>query len=583
MDVRNGITNSDSEESINRRLRANAFQFDQLVDGVRDYAIFLLDANGYIVSWNQGAERIKGYTADEIIGKHFSTFYTAESIERGWPLYELKVARREGRFEDEGWRVRKDGSRFWAGVTITALRDRHGGSEGFLKITRDLTARKQAEEQAARLIREKAAREAAELSEARALFLAGASQALTGSLKEKKMYEELVRIAVPFLADICIVDRLDESGSTLLAAINQSQAVPADVRSRLHRFYPVKSDDPYLVSEVLRTRRTLICGDFAQLPDHAAHFRSTQRAFPLLRALSAHSAIVVPLISREDIFGVISFIITDPARTYSLAEIALAEDLGRRVTIAIDQALLYASAQEARRTAETANRTKDRFLAMLSHELRTPLTPILFSCSLLIDNPTLAKEFREHLQVILKNAELEAHLIDDLLDVTRISRGKLHLNLTVADVHEVMRTVIETCSSDVTTKRLFVTLDLRADDHHVRADVDRLQQVFWNLLKNAVKFTPPEGRIAIRSMNLRSDVLKVEILDSGQGLAPGMMSRIFDPFEQGERAEGLGLGLTISKHIVELHGGRITASSPGPAKGATFVVEIPTIKMTDEK
>jgi PAS domain S-box-containing protein len=492
MDVRNGITNSDSEESINRRLRA--FQFDQLVDGVRDYAIFLLDANGYIVSWNQGAERIKGYTADEIIGKHFSTFYTAESIERGWPQYELKVARREGRFEDEGWRVRKDGSRFWAGVTITALRDRHGRSEGFLKITRDLTARKQAEEQAARLIREKAAREAAELAEARALFLAGASQALTGSLKEKKIYEELVRIAVPFLADICIVDRLDESGSTLLAAINQSQAVPADVRSRLRRFYPVKSDDPYLVSEVLRTRRTLICGDFAQLPDHAAHFRSTQRAFPLLQALSAHSAIVVPLISRKDIFGVISFIITDPARTYSLAEIALAEDLGRRVTIAIDQALLYASAQEARRTAEMANRTKDRFLAMLSHELRTPLTPILFSCSLLIDDPTLAKEFREHLQVILKNAELEARLIDDLLDVTRISRGKLHLNLTVADVHEVMRTVIETCSSDVTTKRLLVTLDLRADNHHVRADVDRLQQVFWNLLKNAVKFTPPEGR-----------------------------------------------------------------------------------------
>jgi PAS domain S-box-containing protein len=583
MDVRNGIANSDSEDSINRWLRTGAFQFDQLVDGVCDYAIFRLDANGYIVSWNQGAQRIKGYTADEIIGKHFSKFYTAESIEREWPQYELKVARREGRFEDEGWRVRKDGSRFWAGVTITALRGKHGPSEGFLKITRDLTARKQAEEQAARLIREQVAREAAELSEARALFLAGASQALTGSLKEKRIYEELVRIAVPFLADICIVDRLDESGSTRLAAINQSQAIPADVRSRLHRFYPIKSDDPYLVSEVLRTRRTRIRGDFAQLPDHAAHFRSKQTAFPLLQALSAHSAIVVPLISREDIFGVISFIITDPARTYSLAEIALAEDLGRRVTIAIDQALLYASAQEARHTAEMANRAKDRFLAMLSHELRTPLTPILFSGSLLIDDPTLAKEVREHVQVILKNAELEAHLIDDLLDVTRISRGKLHLNFAVADVHEVMQTVTETCSADVTSKRLLVTLNLGAANHHVRADVDRLQQVFWNLLKNAIKFTPPEGRIAIRSMNLRSDVLKVEIQDSGQGIALDMASRIFDPFEQGECTEGLGLGLTISRNIIQLHGGRITASSQGPGKGSTFVVEIPTIQMTDEK
>ena len=584
MDARNGIINSDSEDSIRRWLPADACEFDQLIDVVRDYAIFLLDANGNIVTWNQGAQRIKGYAADEIIGKHFSKFYSEESIARGWPEYELKVARREGRFEDEGWRVRKDGSRFWAGVTITALRDKPGRSEGFLKITRDLTARKQAEEQAAYLIREQAARAAAELSEARALFLAEASRALTGSLKEEKIYEELVRIAVPFLADVCIVDRLDESGSRRLAAMNQSQVVPADVRSRLQKFYPVKSSDRYLVTEVLRTGRTRISGDVAaQLPDQTADLRSEQREFPLLQALSGHSAIVVPLISRENVFGAISFFSTDPSRRYGLGEIALAQDLARRVTIAIDQALLYTTAQEAQRTAEMANRAKDRFLAMLSHELRTPLTPILFSCSLLMDDPAVAEEVREHLQVILKNAELEARLIDDLLDVTRIIRGKLHLNFAVADVHEVMRRVTETCSSDIANKRLLVTLNLGAGNHHVRADVDRLQRVFWNLLKNAIKFTPPEGRIAIRSMNLRSDVLKVEIQDSGQGLATGLMSRIFDPFEQGECTEGLGLGLTISKNIVELHGGRITASSPGPGEGATFVVEIPAIQMPDEK
>jgi PAS domain S-box-containing protein len=582
--VRNGITNSDPENHTKRTLRADEFPFDQLVEGVRDYAIFLLDADGNVASWNQGAERIKGYAAGEIIGKHFSKFYTPESIERGRAEYALKVARREGRFEDEGWRVRKDGSRFWAGVTITALRDKYGDINGFLKITRDLTARKQAEEQSAYLIREQAAREAAELSEARALFLAEASQALSASLKEEEIYEELVRIAVPFLADICIVDRLEEKGSARLIAINQSQAAPADVRSQLNKYYPVKLDDQYLVSEVLRTGRIRIFGDdFLKIPAHAAQFRTEQTEFPLLTALSAHAAMVVPLISRGDVFGAISLIITDSSRNYGPTEIALAQDLGRRVATAVDHAWLYATAQETRHAAEMANRAKDRFLAMLSHELRTPLTPILFSCSLLIEDTTLAETIREHVQVVLKNAELEARLIDDLLDITRISRGKLHLNFTIADAHEVLLAVEETCSSEIAHKRLLVSLDLRAANYQVRADVDRLQQVFWNLLKNAIKFTPLEGRIVIRSLNLRSDVLRVEIEDSGKGIAPRITSRIFEPFEQGERSEGLGLGLTICKNIVELHGGRISASSPGPGKGSTFVVEIPAIKLTDEK
>ena len=578
MVVRNGITHSDSEDHIKQALRVGEFQFHQLVEGVRDYAIFLLDANGNVASWNQGAARIKGYAAAEIIGKHFSKFYIPESIERGWPEYELQVTRREGRFEDEGWRVRKDGSRFWAGVTITALRDKHGVTNGFLKITRDLTARKQAEEQSARLIREQAAREAAELAEARALFLAQASQTLGASLKEEKIYKELVRIAVPFLADICIVDRLAEKGSARLAAISQSQAAPPDVESRLHKYYPIKLDDPYLVAEVLRTGKTLVFGDAAKLPNRSTQFQAEQREFPPLKALSAHSAIVVPLMTRGDVFGAISFIVTDSVRTYGLAEITLAEDLGRRVASVVDHALLYATAQEAQRRAEMANRAKDRFLAMLSHELRTPLMPILFSSSLLIEDPTVTEEIREHLQAVLKNAELEARLIDDLLDITRISRGKLHLNFTTADAHEVLRAVAETCASEIANKRLLVSLDLQAANHEVLADVDRLQQVFWNLLKNAVKFTPAEGRIAIRSMNLRSDVLKVEIQDSGQGIAPEVAPRIFEPFEQGERSEGLGLGLAISKNIIELHGGRITAASPGPGRGSTFVVEIPVVE-----
>jgi PAS domain S-box-containing protein len=576
------MTNSSSEDSNGRGRRASDSQFTQLVGDVRDYAIFLIDDQGNVASWNQGAERIKGYTPGEIIGRHFSVFYPPESIAKGWPDYELNVARKEGRFEDEGWRVRKDGSRFWANVTITTLRHENGTVEGFLKITRDLTARKQAEEQYARLLREQAAREAAELSERRASFLAEASQALAASLEEEQIYQEVVRIAVPFLADICIVDRLEAEGSARIVAVGQSSKVPSDAASRLSKYYPIKFDDNYLVTEVLRTGRPRVFGDPSKLSRFAAKFHAGPPDFPLLKTLSAQSAVVVPIINRDKVLGAISFILTDSARTYDLTEIALAHDLGRRVSTAIDHALLYATAQEAQRKAETASRAKDRFLAMLSHELRTPLTPILFSCSLLIEDPAVSEKIREHLRVIVKNAELEARLIDDLLDITRISRGKLHFSFGVTDAHEVLRTVLETCSADLASNHLLVSIDLQATNYQLRADLDRLQQVFWNLLKNAIKFTPPGGRIAIRSMNLRSDLLRVEVRDSGKGIPPGIASRIFEPFEQGESSEGLGLGLAISKNIVELHGGRITASSPGLGKGATLVVEIPVMK-TDDK
>jgi PAS domain S-box-containing protein len=575
------MNDSSSEQVLKRALRMSESQFRQLVAGVRDYAIFLLDAQGHIASWNQGAERIKGYREDEIIGKHFSVFYPPELIARRWPEYELKLAEEEGRFEDEGWRVRKDGSRFWAAVTITALRNENNRTEGFLKITRDLTTRKQAETQHATLAREQAARAAAEISEKRALFLARASQALATSLNEEQIFQEAVRIAVPFLADICIVDRLEEAGFSRMAAINQSSTVKFDAASRLRERYPIELADNYLVAEVMRTGETRVFSDPVKPSKDTAQFLGEQKEYPLLKALSAQSAIIVPLVNRGDVFGAISFIVTDTARSYDLAEIALTQDFGRRVSTAVDHALLYATAQEAQRSAEMASRAKDRFLAMLSHELRTPLTPILFSSSILIEDPSVPEAIREHLRVIVKNAELEARLIDDLLDVTRISRGKLHLSFGIADAHEVLRSVLETCSSELLSKQLLVSVDLQATNYQLCADVDRLQQVFWNLLKNAIKFTAPGGQIRIRSMNLRSDLLRIEVRDSGKGIAPAVVQRIFEPFEQAENSEGLGLGLAICKNIVELHGGRIAVSSPGLGKGATFVVEIPVVAMTD--
>ena len=310
------MNNSSSEQALKRALRVSESQFRQLVAGVSDYAIFVLTPRAILRAGTEVQSRSKVYRAHEIIGKHFSVFYPPESVAQHWPEYELKLAAEEGRFEDEGWRVRKDGSHFWAAATITALRNESNTTEGFLNITRDLTARKQAEVQHARLAREQAAREAAEVSEKRALFLARASQALAASFDEEQIYQEAVRIAVPFLADICIVDRLQEAGFSRMAAFNQSRAVDFDAASRLRERYPVELFDKYLVAEVMRTGETPIFGDPAKLPKHAAQFQGEQKDYPLLKALSAQSAVIVPLVNRGDVFGAISLILTDATRSY---------------------------------------------------------------------------------------------------------------------------------------------------------------------------------------------------------------------------------------------------------------------------
>jgi len=235
--------------------------------------------------------------------------------------------------------------------------------------------------------------------------------------------------------------------------------------------------------------------------------------------------------------------------------------------------------QAARAEAEAANKAKDRFLATLSHELRTPLTPILFLSSMWGQAPTLPDDIREALNLIARNAGLEARLIDDLLDVTRISQGKLSLTFETADAHELVHSALGICSSEISAKNLKVQVELEAIGHRIRADAARLQQVFWNLIKNAVKFTPPDGQLRLRSSNPQSSWFRLEVIDSGIGIVSDVLPRIFDAFEQGGRAGsgGLGLGLAISKAIVALHDGRIFASSAGANRGSTFVIEVPNV------
>jgi PAS domain S-box-containing protein len=232
--------------------------------------------------------------------------------------------------------------------------------------------------------------------------------------------------------------------------------------------------------------------------------------------------------------------------------------------------------EAAKIAAENANQAKDDFLASLSHELRTPLMPAMIGVSYLAENKNLPPEFREEVRAIWRNVQLEAQLIDDLLDVTRITRDKIEVHHEVIDVHRVLQSAVEIVGSDMSKKEIEVVIDLGAAHHHIWADPVRIQQVFWNLMNNAVKFTPQKGRISIRSFS-KGKQFVFEISDTGIGIERERLGNIFEPFHQGERSitkrfGGLGLGLTISKALLDLHGGSIRVESAGKDQGTTFRV-----------
>lgn len=238
---------------------------------------------------------------------------------------------------------------------------------------------------------------------------------------------------------------------------------------------------------------------------------------------------------------------------------------------------------EAKDAAEAASKAKDHFLAMVSHELRTPLNPILVAVSFLEKKTNLDPEVQEEIGTIRRNVEHEAQIVDDLLNLTRLSRGKIELHTEAVDVHGVLRTMLGQFERELDGKDIALTVALRAKERYVWADPTRLMQVLTNLLHNAVKFTPSGGRIEIRTSNPSDGKLRAEIIDSGIGIEPEILQRLFNPFEQGEktitrRFGGLGLGLAISKGIIDMHGGTLSATSAGKEKGATFTLELQTVQ-----
>ena len=414
----------------------------------------------------------------------------------------------------------------------------------------------------------KAAKEAAETAERRSAFLAEASEILSASLDYEATLASLAHLAVPRVADDCVLFEVEErrvSRRIAVAHVDPEKEPLLDRLTEIHLSYP---EPPRMLEEVVRTGRPRLD---PQVSAESAAGPLGAELREIYARLGRRSSLILPLMARGQTLGVLFLATSDSGRVYGPADLALGEELARRAAVAVDNARLFGEVR-------AANDAKDQFLATLSHELRTPLTPVLAIVAGLQEDER-ARGLRRELDVIRRNVELEARLIDDLLDLTRITRGKLELSFGPTDARQVLMHALQTCARDLSARKLQLSTVLSAEDHGVSADGPRLTQVFWNLIRNAVKFSPEGGSVRVRSWN-DDGWLAVEVSDTGIGIGPETLPRIFDAFEQGQRSitrryGGLGLGLAISKAILELHGGTVSAASEGRDRGASFTVRLP--------
>jgi len=417
-------------------------------------------------------------------------------------------------------------------------------------------------------LRAEVARAQAEEAGQRASFLAEASRVLAGSLDYDATLKSMARVAVPYLADYVVVDVLD--AERRLRRLGGVHAQP-DLESSLVAAPPFAFEpgaDSPLASVVERREPTLVrevSDDWlAARPRDAEHLGAG--------SLRPTSLMLVPLRARGRALGVVCFALTHPSRRYALADLAIAEDLAQRAALAADNARLYREAQDA-------SRAKDEFLAVLSHELRTPLTPVLGWVRMLRAGMLKPEAAGRALETVERNTRLQVQLVEDLLDVSRIITGKLHLDLRPVVLGDVLDAAADAVALAAAQKSITLTRTVASDVPVVEADANRLQQVLTNLLSNAVKFTPEGGRVTA-SIVVAGAHVRITVTDTGQGLLPDVAPHIFDRFRQADSTitrqyGGLGLGLAIVRHIVELHGGAVQATSDGPGLGSTFSVSLP--------
>ncbi|MGE5246598.1 MAG: PAS domain S-box protein [Betaproteobacteria bacterium] len=539
-----------------------------------DDAIIAKDLNGTITAWNRAAERMFGFTADEAIGRSVRMIIPPErQTEEDDVLARIRAGRSVEHFETV--RMRSDGTRFDASVTISPIRDTSGRIVGASKIARDITERRRVERLREELLeRERQQREEAVVARDRLGFLAEVSALLVSTLDYEETLDRAVHLALPRLGDFCNVLVRNEQGG--LRDVASGHVVPEKeplVRDIARRFGTLSDDYAGGSVQAFRAGLTVVLHR-SRLGERMDRIPGPDRELPArLAELAVCSVIGVPLLVRGRAIGVMTLGTTlgESRHEYDQADVWLVEEFARRVSLAVENARLF-------RQAEELNRLKDEFLATLSHELRTPLSAILGWARMLRAN-TLAEGARQRaLESIERNAVAQARIVDDILDVAGGAAGTLRLEMRRADLSDVAQRAVVAVTPAATAKGIRIELSA-PEPVPLVADAARLQQVAWNLLSNAVKFTPPGGLVTV-AVSMRERQAELVVRDTGVGISRSFLPHVFDKFRQADASfsrqhGGLGLGLAIAQHIVELHGGSIQAASDGEARGAQFTVRLP--------
>ena len=562
-----------SFRDITDRKRAEEIRFRlAAVVESSDDAIVSKTLDGIITTWNKGAERMFGYQSHEVVGKSITILIPPDRLGEE-PVILEKLGRGDRVDHYETVRMRKDGTLFDISLTVSPVKDSTGKVVGIAKIARDITERKRAEE--------------ALRDETRVLELLNKTgTAIASQLDLRSLVQTVTDSATQLSAaqfGAFFYNTKDENGDALL--LYTLSGAPRESFEKLGHPRPTSLLDPILKGEgPIRSDDVLADPRYNQLPPHSG-----------IPALPVRSFLAVPVLSRSgEVIGGLFFGHPDPGVFTERTE-RLMVGVAAQAGVAIDNARLYddvkRAAQEreyllgaeraARAEAERASVMKDEFLATLSHELRTPLNAILGWAQILRTRKREGDELLNGLAVIERNARVQTQLIEDLLDMSRIISGKLRLDVQQVDVVDVLKAAIASVRHSVDAKEIQLEVALGSAAVPVRGDPNRLQQCFWNLLSNAIKFTPKGGWIRV-SLDRSKDYLEVCVADSGQGIKPEFLPHVFERFRQADgsttrRHGGLGLGLSIVKHLVELHGGSIHATSAGEGQGATFCIELPVM------
>jgi PAS domain S-box-containing protein len=704
--------------------------------------IALVALNGQFLQVNPALCDITGYSQEELMQLNFQEITHPDDL-----ATDLEKSRRVLTKEISGYSLEKryickDGGIIWVNLTSSAVWDANGQPKYAVGIIEDISERKQAE--------------------ANQTFLLEASTLLAASLNYEVTLANVANLAVPTLADWCVVDVVKEDYVIQPIALIAANPVKQEILTQLRQSYPPKYENNHPFRETLLQGRSIFYPEISY--QALTQMAEDEQHLQLLQSLGMRSLMVIPLYSRGEIFGVISFVRSESSRLYEQSDLALAQDLARRAATAIDNARLYQKTQQAKQAAElavnrtvrlqkitaalseavtpqqvaevvvnqgiaalgasagsvfllaqqgnslqviqasgypqsvveawsnfpvsaavplaeavrtgkpifiespeafaanypeladlpsmtrnrafaciplivekqtigvlglsfatsqafaaedqgfmltlgqqcgqaiaraqlyeaerharseaeTANRIKDEFLAVLSHELRTPLNPILGWAKLLRTRKNDEKTVIKALETIERNAKLQAQLIEDLLDVSRILRGKLSLHIRIVDLKSTITAALETVRLAAEAKSIPLQTVFSKNNLEVMGDGDRLQQIVWNLVSNAVKFTPAEGRVEVRLEQVGYEA-QIQVIDNGKGITPEFLPYVFEYFRQADGKTtrvfgGLGLGLAIVRHLVELHGGTVAAESEGEGKGATFTVRLPLHKSAE--